>query len=639
MRTLARLLSRAPLRKTVTSVICLLVISDAILSQSDTQNRVVAEHTKDKKGSAADSRAVENQRRVFATSMVISLATEARSFKDLSLRPRVLARAADALWESDVVTARALFLRAWETAEAADADNSIAKTNNGTASVPAQVVALRKMSGHDLRVEVLGLASRRDRTLAEQFLAKLRAENAREAEEAKNSSSTQNAFSGTESNLKRLLAANKLLAAGDVIAAVEFAAPALTEVSSWSIGFLSDLRTRDSAIADRLFSSLLDQVDLSPFSDANTISGLSSYAFTPGFYIVFWPDGHATWMQPEGTIVTPNLDPALRNRFFQVAAKVLLRPVPPSDQDLTSAGRRGRLKVITRLLPLFDQYMPDTATALRSQLTASEGRNIDATDSQITEGIKSNMPLESNDIENQLGRARSSKERDQLYASAAASLAPTGNKRAREYADAIDESQLRTRIRNYVDVELIKFAIREKSPYEITQLAVTGELSHIQRSWSYAQAARLLLESERDRASEFLQKAVDEADRIEANDPDASFAFIGVANEFLAIDHSRAWEILDKAVKVANATEEFKGDDIQMPKGSMIATKNGTRFIRLPSSDFNFSRVLRVLAQEDLFRSIELAKGFKYEAVRAYATLAIAKAVLEKPNRMVAATN
>jgi hypothetical protein len=41
--------------------------------------------------------------------------------------------------------------------------------------------------------------------------------------------------------------------------------------------------------------------------------------------------------------------------------------------------------------------------------------------------------------------------------------------------------------------------------------------------------------------------------------------------------------------------------------------------------------VLRNLALDDLFRSIELAKGFKYDGPRAYATLAIAKAVLEKP--------
>ena len=242
-------------------------------------------------------------------------------------------------------------------------------------------------------------------------------------------------------------------------------------------------------------------------------------------------------------------------------------------------------------------------------------------------------------IEEQLGRARSSEERDQIYAATATRLAPTGNKRAREFADSIEAAEFRTQIRNYVDLELIKFAIRKKNVAEVIQLTGAGELNHIQRSWSYTQAAHLLLEPERDRAMELLQKATDEAERIDANDPDASFALINVANQFLAIDHSRAWELLNKTVKSANSAEDFTGDDIKWPSGSMIVTKNGTRFIRMPHADFNFSRVLRALAQEDLFRSLELAKSFKSDSVRAYATLAIARAILEKPVGMAAAKN
>ena len=115
------------------------------------------------------------------------------------------------------------------------------------------------------------------------------------------------------------------------------------------------------------------------------------------------------------------------------------------------------------------------------------------------------VALEVGDIEEQLGRANSSPDRDQIYAAAAARLAPTGNKRARDFADSIEEAQLRTRIRNYVDLELIKFAIRKKNARDVIQLSGAGELTHIQKSWSYTQAARLLLESERERALDLLQ--------------------------------------------------------------------------------------------------------------------------------------
>jgi hypothetical protein len=598
----------------------------------------VAERTKDKNTLVAN--AAEAQRRIFATSTVISLATEARSYKDLELRSRVLARAADALWEADNPTARTLFLRAWDAAEAADAEDPKIDPKSLPKGVPAAfIIGLKKMGGNDLRVDVLSLASHRDRALGEQFLAKLKIVNAREADDAKNAARSRDVFTAPEASQKRLLVARKLLAAGEVKAAKEFAAPALTEVNAQSIGFLSELRIKDAATADNIFAELLARTETDSMADANTISGLSSYAFTPGFYIVFMANSHP-WMQPEGPTVAPNIDAALRVRFFQVAANVLLRPVPPLDQDTTSCGRRGRLMVITRLLPLFEQYMPETAPALRAQLTAKEGRNIDPNDSLLTEGIRpENYSAEVGDIEEQLGHAKSSRERDQIYAATAARIAPTGNQRAREFADSIDEMQLRKKIKNYVDLELIKFAIRKKNAADVVQLASAGELNHLERSWSYTQAAHLLLESDRDGALDLLEKATDEAERINADDADASFALINVANQFLAVDHSRAWEVMNKTVKFANSAENFTGDDFHMPSGDMIVTNNGTRFTRLPDADFNFSRVLQALAQDDLFRSLELAKGFKYDATRAYATLAIARAVLEKPAGVVTAKN
>lgn len=297
---------------------CLLVLSCSSLSQTKTQNNVVKERPDERKTSV-EANATEAQRRVFAVSMVISLATEARSYKDLALRPRVLAQAADALWEADNASARALFVRAWEAAEAGDAEGPTITTKGVPKDVSsAFLIGLKKREGTDLRVEVLALASRRDRALGEQFLAKLKSETVQEQSDAKNASTSYDVFSGSEASLKRLLVARKLLAAGEVAAAKAVAAPALTEVTARSIGFLSELRAQDAATADKMFLELLARTELDPKADANTISGLSSYAFTPGFYIVFWPAGNSTWTQPDGPTVAPHLDPALRARFFEV---------------------------------------------------------------------------------------------------------------------------------------------------------------------------------------------------------------------------------------------------------------------------------------------------------------------------------
>src|ERR1051326_1567920 len=482
MCTFERLLKCKVVWRTSGSVACLLVLSFSVLPQSESRNRGVVELRKEQ-NRLIDANAVETQRRAFAVSTVISLATEARSYKDLALRTRVLARAADTLWDADNITARALFSRAWDAAETGDEEGATIYTKDNP---PTTVIGLRKMSGRDLRVEVLTLVSRRDKKFGEQLLAKLTSEDQSQTNTEQSAGTVSNVFSGPENSLKRLLVAEKLLADDQVSSARDFAAPALSEVNARSIDFLSQLRIKDATLADKIFAELLGRVEVDPMSDANTVSGLSSYAFTPGFYIVFWPDGHSTWTQPEEPTVTPNLDKALRARFLQFAGSVLLRPVPPPDQDLTSCGRRGRLKVITRLLPLFEQYAPDTATALRAQLSAKEGRNIDANEALLTEGIKpENNGGQIVDIEDQLGRAKSSAERDQINAAAAAKLAVIGNKRAREVADSIDDTKLRAQVRNYVDFELIKFAIRTKNATEVAQLAGAGELSHIQRSWCY----------------------------------------------------------------------------------------------------------------------------------------------------------
>jgi hypothetical protein len=86
---------------------------------------------------------------------------------------------------------------------------------------------------------------------------------------------------------------------------------------------------------------------------------------------------------------------------------------------------------------------------------------------------------------------------------------------------------------------------------------------------------------------------------------------------------------MSEAVKAANSAEKFTGDDTQTNL-SMLMTRSGVRFSRIPAEDCSLSRVLRSLAQEDLDRSIDLAKGFKSDATHAAATLAIASAILEK---------
>ena len=107
------------------------------------------------------------QRRAVATSLVTTLADEARTFKDQTRRARVQARAADVLWDTDPDRARELFRRAWDAAVIVDEETARARAEEMKKSADGPRI-LR--GGPDIRSEVLRLAAKRDKKLGDEFL-------------------------------------------------------------------------------------------------------------------------------------------------------------------------------------------------------------------------------------------------------------------------------------------------------------------------------------------------------------------------------------------------------------------------------------------------------------------------------------
>lgn len=231
-------------------------------------------------------------------------------------------------------------------------------------------------------------------------------------------------------------------------------------------------------------------------------------------------------------------------------------------------------------------------------------------------------------MQDRLDHAKTSRERDSIYAAAAVALADRGDARAQDLADKFDNSDRRAQVRRYVDFEFVKLAIRRKEGSEVGRLAKTGQLTHMQRVWAYTQAARLLMNSERPRSLKFLEEAADEARRIGPDNPDRARSLICVATQFVAADRVRTWEIMGEAVRAANSAEKFTGENAQLR--FPIATKSGLKISSVGGEDFGLSGVMRSLAKDDLDRSIDLAKSFKNDAPRATAILAIGNTILKR---------
>jgi hypothetical protein len=611
----------------------LLIVSIDITAQPKNANKAkpnAADAAKD-----LEAERLLKERRENAEALLISLAVDARNFNDATLRARTQARIADSLWKVDRERSRSLFRAAWDAAEAADAESQRrvqedirqqqAKTGSG-----GYVIA----SPPDLRREVLGLAGKHDRALGEELLAKFKEQKTREATEAK----SRNPSGFDEATGQRLSLARELVGAGDIERALQFADPVLSSISMQSVDFLAYLREKDSAAADQRYAAMLASTPLNPQSDANTISLLSSYIFTPHFYVVFHGNGAST-SQMSGTKNPNNVSPEVIATFFRTAAVILLKPIPPPGQDQTSTGPDGQYLIIKRLLPLFEQLAPqEMTTALKAQLQAlssiasSNARERD--DEWLNRGIgpeKTDKPDREQALLDRIDRAKTSAERDQLNLELAYFLVSKNDLSARERVEKIDEMELRQSAKAYIDSALAVRAIEKKDATRALEIVRIGELSHFHKSWLLSQTAKILAKTDREQALALIEDAAQEARRMENSDPDRPRAFFAIANVIFSLNGQGVWEVMSDAIKASNSAEQFSGEDGQL---TFRLISKGMRSVnQSPFPDFDVAGIFGKLTDENYDRAVELARGFQREAPRASATIAIARAILEEKKK------
>ena len=616
---------------------CLLAIPYTIEAQPATKTQSVNQPVVSAKEAAADKAArdaeaarILAERRTQARSLLLSLAADVRNFSDQTLRARTQARIADALWDADPERARALFRSAWDAAELADREGqerlqedirqAKAKTGGGYAVTTPP----------DLRREVLRLAAKRDRALGEELLGKFKTQKEQEATDAKNRS---NPFGTDEAVGQRLGLARQLLEAGDTERALQFADPVLGGVNMEAIDFLSYLREKNSTAADQRYAALLANAAANPQSDANTVSLLSSYLFTPHLYVTFSGPGGTGTSQTSSRIAPPDVTPALREAFLRTAAGILLRPLAPPGQDQTTSGPDGQYLVIKRLMPLFEQFAtPEMTAALRDQLQVLASIVHDGTrqrdDDPVRNGIRPDQPAADREqaLLNQLDHAKTAAEQDRIYLQLAMFMAGKGDLRAREYVAKIEESEMRNNARAFVDATMAAQAVDKKDTERALEIARTGELTHLQKVWLLTQTAKLLAKSDHEKALNLIEDAGAEARRIDGSDPDRPRAFFAVTNALLVVNRATAWDVMGDAIKAANSAETFTGEDGELR--FQMLTKGMSSVRQSTVADFDVTGIFEALAKEDYEKAVDLARGFQRDAPRASAVIAIAHSVL-----------
>ncbi len=602
--------------------VCLMLFAQSVSAQLATQpNAPVGTSAagSDKAAAKVEAARIREGRRLQARSLLFSLSGEARRFRDQTLRARSLARIADALWGVDAEQGRALFREAWEAAEKGDQESR---------------------THPRLRREVLSLAARHDRVLAEEFLQKLKMNQQQtNSGAAGNTSPSSNSLWALPDALeKRLGLAKDLLSTGDVERALQFADPVLGNVTISTVEFLTQLREKDPAAADRRYAGMLENTRVNLPADANTVSLLSSYIFTPHLYVTFDASGSASSSMMQVSFPAASIAPQQRLAFFQMARSVFLRPQPPPDQDRSTTGIAGKYMALKRLLPLFEQYAPPEITqGVRAMFESLGSQLSDGVRQGEEEWVQKGINPEKSFVDQEHSllddaeHTKTSDERDQLYFRLALLALDNDEAKARDYADKIDRISFRERTRAWVDWHLAAGAVKKKKVEKALEIAKRGELTHIQRVWVFTQSAKLLATSERDKSLSLLDEARAEARLLDRADVDRPRALLAVAGALRLVEPSRVPDAISDAVEAANWAEDFTGED-----GVITLTVNDeSEILRKTEAvpDFDVRGIFGEMTNLDFERAVQLASGFKGEAAHANAVIAIAQAMLnDKPH-------
>lgn len=584
----------------------------------------------DKKTKPPSAEELERQAKInFALTLIDSLADDARKYKDRVASVRVQAKVADLLWKRETERARTIFLRAWTLAETVEEEEQKAVEEK-----KKKFLAGESQDGFiplppNLRGEILQLVGRHDRQLSEELLARLEKKN-EEADEAKKDDD----FDPTEPDLataRRLELALYLLENGETDKALAIADAALHRATSQGIIFLITLRNISAPAADARYANLLAKSVVDSTADATSVSLLSSYIFTPNVIVTTTQNGTVSRTlggSPNGAPVSERL----RMDFLQTAARILLRPLPLLVQDRTSAGRNGLFFTITRLLPLFTQYLPDTVPLLQTQLSSivqnisNESRSQTNFFAEAGFGSDNRQDRRLEDILDEINSSPDGKN-DNLYAQAARLAATKNDLRARDYAEKISDSELKEKVFAFVDFVLVQKAIEKKDADRALELLKKAKLPQLQRIWLMTEIARLFDKKRAIEAQQLLEEANAEAQKISSEKSWKANALSAIANAFLAFDELRAWQITADVVKAANSATFFNDKPDLSAKlqigGEISVIKPNTKSL-------NIANLFAQLAPFDIYQASNFASNLSDEYQRALALLAAADSQIKQ---------
>jgi hypothetical protein len=609
-----------------------------------------------KKTDAAAAHATREMREAVAA--LREVADAARSFDDLYESALVQSEAADALWPFDEQAARAILRRAWE---AATAPGAVDKLKGYGTSDDERDQALEALM--TARRFIIKSAMRRDPRLGDAFMREFehdladistgaqRVRTSEQPDEQSDADSPQrNGRRLSPGGLQRLTVAEQLLADGDFKRAAELAATVVGEGPNIELlKFILDLRAHDTREADALYLRLLDVTRADASADANDVLLLSTPVVSPSLDVSVNPDGSANlqvlyYDDEDARRAASSLPAQARLAFYDVAASVLLRPDAPRGDGQTGADTSSDYFAIGRLLPFFEREAAQLAPALH----ARQGALAAEIDASRRDALASKMDVSSLSSKNpsdplasnldQIARSANPSERDllRLMAVDAATRLRLWD-RARGIAEEVEDMEARRGARLIIAVRQVTSISRSFDGDEpdtfvrAADFARAADVPPEVRAVGLAQAAELAAHrGKRARASELLAEAEGYAGQAERGERRVT-ALALVTLSAAQADPVRFWELLQSLARAGNEADDLPLAGLNLE--FIVGAENNWYGFFAPVAPAKLPEVFAAAAQLDFTRTLAEARTLKDEVLRARATLAAARAALERSPR------
>lgn len=364
-----------PKYKSILTIFLFGLLTADILAQTTKQARPSKTPAKNEISAEENANDLVNKQRARATDLIISIASDAPKWDDKQTAVRILADAADLLWDSNPARSRGWLSKAWEltdTVEEKPTDETMRQF-------------WRKSERSRLKTIILNVASKRDAALSNKFLQTIKEDTDKRSE--------RGAFDDRSTRSEQLLRLALGLVNENPALAANLAEQSLGDGVSFNFQtLLVLLKQKDAALANRLFDAALARVASNPNSQLAELQILQSYLFQLG--TVFAPSANGQMILAVVAGQNPNASPPvdqMHARNFLIAAhRILAAQQPPIDEQKAVVFAREFVLLANTLAPHLRAYAPELSEPIAARAAQFAARLPKESSSRATTSDKSN---------------------------------------------------------------------------------------------------------------------------------------------------------------------------------------------------------------------------------------------------------